>query len=81
MVTHLVGHPLDASRNSTWVLLPQSWAKKKVFESLEAAEIERGDSEWAPFHDEDEWELGQFMMKNLGQTKIDELLKLSSVSD
>ena len=55
--------------------------KKTVFESLEAAEIERGDSEWAPFHDEDKWELGQFMMKNLGQTKINELLKLSSVSD
>ena len=55
--------------------------KKTVFKSLEATEIERGDSEWAPFHDEDKWELGQFMMKNLGQMKIDELLKLSSVSD
>ena len=31
--------------------------KKTVFESLEAVELERGDSEWAPFRDEDEWEL------------------------
>jgi len=55
--------------------------QKTVFEHLEAAEVERGDSEWAPFCDEDEWELAQFMMKNLGQTKINELLKLSSVSE
>ena len=55
--------------------------QKTVFEHLEAAEVERGDSEWAPFCDEDKWELAQFMMKNLGQTKINELLKLSSVSE
>ena len=51
-----------------------------VFESLEAVELERGDSKWAPFQDEDEWELAQYLMKNLGQMKIDEFLKLSSVS-
>ncbi|KIM64572.1 hypothetical protein SCLCIDRAFT_23311 [Scleroderma citrinum Foug A] len=51
--------------------------KEMIFESLEAAELEKGESEWAPFCDEDEWELAQFLMKNLGQTKIDELLKLS----
>ncbi|KIM69846.1 hypothetical protein SCLCIDRAFT_19625 [Scleroderma citrinum Foug A] len=53
--------------------------KKTIFKSLEAAELERGNGEWAPFHDEDEWELSQFLMKNLSQTKIDEYLKLSSV--
>jgi len=55
--------------------------KQTVFEAQEAAEIARGDSEWAPFRDQDEWELARFMMKNLGQTKINELLKLSSVSE
>ena len=55
--------------------------KKTVFESLEAAELERGNGEWAPFCDEDEWELSRFLMKNLSQTKIDEYLKLSSVSE
>ena len=53
---------------------------KMVFESLEAAEVEKGNGERAPFCDEDEWELAQFLMKNLGQTKIDEFLKLPSVS-
>ena len=55
--------------------------KETIFKLLEAAELEKGESEWAPFHDEDEWELVQFLMKNLGQTKIDELLKLSHVSE
>ena len=54
--------------------------KKMVFESLEAAEFEKDESEWAPFHDKDKWELAQFLMKNLGQMKIDELLKLPHVS-
>jgi len=31
--------------------------KKTVFERLESAELERGDNEWAPFCDKDEWEL------------------------
>ena len=55
--------------------------RKMVFKSLEAAELEEGESEWAPFRDEDEWELVWFLMKNLGQRKIDELLKLSHVSE
>ena len=55
--------------------------EKMIFECLKAAEDERGDGKWAPFHDEDEWELARFLMKNLGQTKIDEFLKLPSVSE
>ena len=55
--------------------------EKTVFESQEAAELERGDSEWAPFRDEDKWEFARFLMKNFGKMKIDELLKLSSVSE
>ena len=55
--------------------------KKTVFESLEAAELEKGENKWAPFRDEDEWELARFLMRNLGQTKINEMLKLSLVSE
>jgi len=55
--------------------------EKTVFESMEATDLEKGRSEWAPFRDEDEWELAQYLMKNLGKTKIDELLKLSHVSE
>jgi len=55
--------------------------KQTVFESLEAAELEKGEGDWAPFRNEDEWEFACFLMKNLGQTKIDELLKLAQVSE
>ena len=55
--------------------------KQTVFESLEAAELEKGEGNWVPFCDEDEWEFACFLMKNLGQTKIDELLKLAQVSE
>ncbi|KIM65438.1 hypothetical protein SCLCIDRAFT_22635 [Scleroderma citrinum Foug A] len=48
-----------------------------VFESMEVADLKKGKDEWVPFCDEDEWELAQLLMKNLGQTKTDELLKLS----
>ncbi|KAI6038367.1 hypothetical protein EDC04DRAFT_2868476 [Pisolithus marmoratus] len=33
-------------------------------------------SKWAPFQNEGEWELAHFLMKNVGQTKMDEFLKL-----
>jgi len=55
--------------------------RQTVFEFLEAAGLEEGESEWTPFHDEDEWDLARFLMKDLGQKKIDELLKLSHVSE
>ena len=48
---------------------------------MEAAELENGDNEWAPFRNEDEWELAQFSMQNLGQKKIDKYLKLKLVSN
>ena len=53
---------------------------KTIFKALEATELKKDDSEWVPFRDEDEWHLAQFLMKNLGQTKINEFLKLSHVS-
>ncbi|KAI5995121.1 hypothetical protein EDD15DRAFT_2387675 [Pisolithus albus] len=50
-----------------------------VFEDMEKAENASGCSQWAPFHNEEEWELARFLMKNVGQTKIDDFLKLSLV--
>ncbi|KAI6021999.1 hypothetical protein EDC04DRAFT_2869790 [Pisolithus marmoratus] len=35
--------------------------------------------QWSPFQSEEEWDLAHFLMKNVGQTKIDEFLKLSLV--
>ncbi|KAI6011028.1 hypothetical protein BKA83DRAFT_4467357 [Pisolithus microcarpus] len=36
---------------------------------------------WAPFRTEGEWELARFLMKNVGQTKMDEFLKLDIIRD
>ncbi|KAI6096530.1 hypothetical protein EDD16DRAFT_1773567 [Pisolithus croceorrhizus] len=49
-------------------------SQETVFESMEAAE-----NMWAPFHSEEEWELARFLMKNIGQTKMDEFLKLDII--
>ena len=35
----------------------------------------------SPFADEEEWELVKWLMKNVGQTKADDFLKLPIVSD
>ncbi|KIK10845.1 hypothetical protein PISMIDRAFT_44635, partial [Pisolithus microcarpus 441] len=52
---------------------------KTLFESWEEAEALDDDSMWAPFRDEEEWELARFLMKNIGQNKTDEFLKLGMV--
>ncbi|KAH9926044.1 uncharacterized protein B0H18DRAFT_876733 [Fomitopsis serialis] len=35
--------------------------------------------EWAPFADQEEWELFRWLIKNVGQNKIDDFLKLSII--
>ncbi|KAI6158605.1 hypothetical protein EDD17DRAFT_1512153 [Pisolithus thermaeus] len=54
---------------------------RTVFESMEAVEAANERSQWAPFHNEEEWELACFLMKNVGQTKMDEFLKLDIYMD
>ncbi|KAL6305981.1 hypothetical protein BKA93DRAFT_816611 [Sparassis latifolia] len=41
---------------------------------------EANTSEYAPFEDQEEWELAEWLMKNLGQNRIDEYLALPIVS-
>ncbi|KAI6035763.1 hypothetical protein EDC04DRAFT_2868793 [Pisolithus marmoratus] len=38
-------------------------------------------SKWVPFQNEGKWELAHFLMKNMGQTKMDEFLKLDIYVD
>ncbi|KAI5985671.1 hypothetical protein EDC04DRAFT_2873649 [Pisolithus marmoratus] len=52
---------------------------KTIFKSLEEVEIAHKLSMWGPFCDEEEWELAHFLMRNIGQTKMDEFLKLDIV--
>ncbi|KAI6098435.1 hypothetical protein EDD16DRAFT_1697600 [Pisolithus croceorrhizus] len=47
--------------------------------SMEAVETAKKESMWLPFCTEGEWELAHFLMKNVGQTKMDEFLKLNMV--
>ncbi|KAF8233248.1 hypothetical protein L208DRAFT_1267596, partial [Tricholoma matsutake] len=39
-----------------------------------------GENTWAPFASQEEWDLSQWLMKNVGQNSIDEYLKLPIVS-
>jgi hypothetical protein len=54
-----------------------------AFEKHRAEQIQEGLGEkpWAPFEDEEEWELAQFLMKELTQTAIDKFSKLPIVSE
>lgn len=57
--------------------IPLSFQKSPTsFEEMHAAQ--RG--EYGPFDDEDDWELGKFLMQNLGVNKTKEFLKLGKVS-
>ncbi|KAI0070312.1 hypothetical protein K474DRAFT_1743277 [Panus rudis PR-1116 ss-1] len=40
-----------------------------------------GDSRWAPFESEDEWDLVEWMGKNLGHNQIEDFLKLRTIQN
>ncbi|KAI6104050.1 hypothetical protein EDD16DRAFT_1524576 [Pisolithus croceorrhizus] len=53
---------------------------KTVFELMEAAETPgNADSLWVPFHNEAEWELVCFLVKNIGHIRMDKFSKLDIV--
>ncbi|KAJ7619276.1 hypothetical protein FB45DRAFT_755446 [Roridomyces roridus] len=62
------GQPCRSSRVNT---ILEEWREKQ-----QAV----GESEYSPFVGEDEWELAQWLSKNVSQTATDEFLKLSMVS-
>jgi hypothetical protein len=51
-----------------------------AFERLQEEKRMEGLDPWAPFENEEEWELAHWLMKNVGQTKTDDFLKLPIVS-
>jgi hypothetical protein len=53
---------------------------KTTFEEWRQAQLTTGVSEWSPFSNKDEWDTAQWLLKNVGQTAIDEYLKLPAVS-
>jgi hypothetical protein len=50
------------------------------FEELRAEQRSNGQDPWAPFEDEEEWGLAQWLMLNVGQNATDKFLKLPIVS-
>lgn len=53
------------------------------FEKLRDEMLELGGGEdriWEPFDDQEDWELAEWLVKSVGQTSIDEFLKLPIVS-
>ncbi|KAG2031754.1 hypothetical protein BDR03DRAFT_840265, partial [Suillus americanus] len=46
------------------------------FERYRTYQEEEGEDPWSPFEDVEEWDLAQWLVKNLGQTRTDEFLKL-----
>ena len=52
---------------------------KPLFESLNEEQTREGTSRWGPFEDEDEWELAEWLIRNVGQKQTDAFLKLPIV--
>ncbi|KAI6146741.1 hypothetical protein BKA82DRAFT_3980400 [Pisolithus tinctorius] len=52
-----------------------------MFEEMEKTEQKNNNNQWAPFQNKNDWDLAHFLMKNMGQTKINEFLKLSLVCE
>jgi hypothetical protein len=50
------------------------------FEKLRLKQEEDGSSRWGPFEDQDEWELAQWLIRNVGQKQLDGFLNLNIVS-
>ena len=53
---------------------------KPLFKSLDEEQKREGDSCWTPFKDEDEWQLAEWLIWNVGQKQTDDFLKLPIVS-
>ena len=53
---------------------------KTPFEKLQEEQAALGEDKWALFASQEEWDLSQWLMKNVGQNSIDEYLKLPIVS-
>ena len=50
------------------------------FEKLRQEREKSETSQWAPFEDQDEWELAEWLIKNIGQKQTDAFLNLNIVS-
>ncbi|KDR74234.1 hypothetical protein GALMADRAFT_70686, partial [Galerina marginata CBS 339.88] len=52
-----------------------------LFESIKQAQEENGTSRWGPFENEEDWELAEWLIHNVGQKQTDAFLKLPITQD
>jgi hypothetical protein len=58
-----------------------TWGRcKPLFECLNEEQKRTGGNRWAPFEDEEEWQLAEWLIRNVGQKQTDDFLKLPIVS-
>ena len=58
-----------------------AWGKEEpLFVRIQRDQQEDGTSKWGPFKDQEEWELAEWLSKNVGQKQTDTYLKLNIVS-
>ena len=58
-----------------------AWGKEEpLFVRIQRDQQEDGTSKWGPFKDQEEWELAEWLSKNVGQKQMDTYLKLNIVS-
>lgn len=53
---------------------------RTTFDRIRDDQLLRNGEVWGPFKDEQEWELGKWLIKNVGRNQADEFLKLATVS-
>ena len=53
---------------------------QSYFETVQEEQKKTGDNPWAPFTDEEEWELAHWLITNVGQNATDKYLKLPIVN-
>ncbi|KAG2030688.1 hypothetical protein BDR03DRAFT_935444 [Suillus americanus] len=73
---HFATHGPTLSRLMNIIRQCQKSEGKTEFERYQKYKEDMGEDKWAPFCDEEEWGLAEWLVKSLGQTQTDEFLKL-----
>ncbi|KAG1869961.1 hypothetical protein F4604DRAFT_1881323 [Suillus subluteus] len=66
------GHYFEPQADAGWAL----HEGETKFERYRRHQEEEVEDRWSPFEDAEEWDLAEWLVKNLGQTRTDEFLKL-----
>lgn len=71
---YLEEYPTERKAGAAW------GEDQPLFMRIQREQQENGTSKWGPFKDQDEWELAEWLSRNVGQKQTDMFLKLNVVS-